>query len=66
MLTVARFFRTFVTLPFLSHDPKALNVVQYILETCLLRREKNMRDRDGKLIVDLPEKTVGITAIVSS
>lgn len=33
-------------------------MVQYILESCLLRREKTMRDRDGKLIVDLPPKTV--------
>lgn len=52
------FFRSFVTIPFLNQDPKALNVVQYILESCLLRREKTMRDRDGKLIVDLPPKTV--------
>ncbi|KAK4685546.1 DNA repair protein RAD5, partial [Tremellales sp. Uapishka_1] len=54
------FFRSFVTIPFLNQDPKALNVVQYILESCLLRREKTMRDRDGKLIVDLPPKTVNI------
>jgi len=51
------FFRSFVTVPFLNQDPKALNVVQYILESCLLRREKNMRDKDGRLIVDLPLKT---------
>lgn len=45
-------------MPFLNQDPKALNVVQYILESCLLRREKTMRDKDGRLIVDLPPKTV--------
>ena len=49
---------SFVTIPFLNQDPKALNVVQYILESCLLRREKSMRDKDGRLIVDLPPKTV--------
>jgi DNA repair protein RAD5 len=48
---------SFVTVPFLNQDPKALNVVQYILESCLLRREKTMRDKDGRLIVDLPPKT---------
>jgi DNA repair protein RAD5 len=52
------FFRTFITQPFLSQDPKALDVVQFILEQCLLRREKNMKDKDGKPIVDLPDKTV--------
>ncbi|OCF60506.1 DNA repair protein RAD5 [Kwoniella mangroviensis CBS 10435] len=57
------FFRSFVTIPFLNQDPKALNVVQYILESCLLRREKTMRDKDGKLIVDLPPKTVDIQVL---
>lgn len=53
---------SFVTVPFLNQDPKALNVVQYILESCLLRREKSMRDKDGRLIVDLPPKTVSLPA----
>ncbi|ODO09770.1 DNA repair protein RAD5 [Cryptococcus amylolentus CBS 6273] len=57
------FFRSFVTVPFLSQDPKALNVVQYILETCLLRREKTMRDKDGRLIVDLPPKHVAVKVL---
>ncbi|WWD17390.1 hypothetical protein CI109_101831 [Kwoniella shandongensis] len=57
------FFRSFVTIPFLNQDPKALNVVQYILESCLLRREKSMRDKDGRLIVDLPPKTVDIQVL---
>lgn len=59
------FFRSFVTIPFLAQDPKALNVVQYILESCLLRREKTMRDKDGKLIVDLPPKTVSCIPVSS-
>ncbi|WVQ99319.1 hypothetical protein IAU59_006451 [Kwoniella sp. CBS 9459] len=57
------FFRSFVTIPFLNQDPKALNVVQYILESCLLRREKTMRDKDGRLIVDLPPKTVEVQVL---
>ncbi|OWZ58783.1 DNA repair protein RAD5 [Cryptococcus neoformans var. grubii Br795] len=57
------FFRSFVTVPFLNQDHKALNVVQYILESCLLRREKTMRDKDGRLIVDLPPKTVEIKVL---
>lgn len=47
-----------MTAPFLAQDPKALDVVQFILEQCLLRREKGMKDRDGRPIVDLPLKTV--------
>ena len=48
----------FITLPFLARDPKAIEVVQIILETVLLRREKNMLDSDGKPIVELPPKEV--------
>ncbi|KAG5643141.1 hypothetical protein DXG03_001531 [Asterophora parasitica] len=52
------FFRSFITLPFLARDTKAIEVVQVILESVLLRREKNMRDIDGKKIVELPSKEV--------
>lgn len=48
----------FITLPFLDRDPKAIEIVQVILESVLLRREKNMRDSDGKKIVELPAKEV--------
>lgn len=48
----------FITLPFLARDPKAIEVVQVILENALLRREKNMLDIDGKKIVELPPKEV--------
>ncbi|PPQ79873.1 hypothetical protein CVT25_002929 [Psilocybe cyanescens] len=52
------FFRSFITIPFLARDPKAIEIVQVILESILLRREKNMRDQDGKKIVELPPKEV--------
>ncbi|RDB29142.1 DNA repair protein RAD5 [Hypsizygus marmoreus] len=52
------FFRSFITLPFLARDPKAIEIVQVILESILLRREKNMRDTDGNKIVELPTKEV--------
>jgi hypothetical protein len=42
----------------LARDPKAIEVVQVILENVLLRREKNMLDIDGKKIVELPPKEV--------
>ncbi|KAF9469748.1 DNA repair protein RAD5 [Collybia nuda] len=54
------FFRSFITLPFLAHDPKAIEIVQVILESVLLRREKNMLDIDGNKIVELPSKEVAI------
>ncbi|KAG6846036.1 hypothetical protein H0H87_006400 [Tephrocybe sp. NHM501043] len=50
------FFRSFITLPFLARDTKAIEIVQVILESVLLRREKNMRDTDGNKIVELPSK----------
>lgn len=49
---------SFVTTPFLNRDPKAIEVIQVILENVLLRREKNMRDVDGNRIVELPPKIV--------
>ncbi|KAL5534034.1 hypothetical protein ACEPAG_494 [Sanghuangporus baumii] len=52
------FFRSVVTLPFLNREPKAIEVVQVILESVLLRREKTMRDRDGNMIVQLPDKEI--------
>jgi DNA repair protein RAD5 len=57
------FFRTFITLPFLAHDPKAIEVVQIILESILLRREKHMLDNNGKRIVELPPKKVIVSLI---
>ncbi|PFH49678.1 hypothetical protein AMATHDRAFT_147130 [Amanita thiersii Skay4041] len=52
------FFRSFITLPFLAHDVRAIEIVQVILESVLLRREKNMLDSNGKPIVELPLKEV--------
>ncbi len=49
---------SFITLPFIARDPKAIEIVQIILESILLRREKTMTDRDGNRIVDLPPKEV--------
>ncbi|KZT30927.1 hypothetical protein NEOLEDRAFT_1153350 [Neolentinus lepideus HHB14362 ss-1] len=57
------FFRSFITLPFLGRDPKAIEVVQVIMESILLRREKNMLDTDNKPIVDLPPKEVTIAKL---
>ncbi|KAF5392416.1 hypothetical protein D9757_002302 [Collybiopsis confluens] len=54
------FFNSFITLPFLARDPKGIEVVQVILESILLRREKNMVDKTGQRIVDLPTKEISI------
>ncbi|KAG2350922.1 hypothetical protein BDR05DRAFT_955063 [Suillus weaverae] len=57
------FFRSFITVPFLARDPKAIEIVQVILESVLLRREKNMRDNSGKRIVELPAKEVTVDTL---
>ncbi|GAA6061262.1 hypothetical protein JCM10212_000703 [Sporobolomyces blumeae] len=54
------FFKTFVTVPFQNKDPRAIEVIQVILESILLRREKKMKDRNGQPIVTLPEKRIDI------
>ncbi|GAA6004576.1 hypothetical protein JCM11491_002156 [Sporobolomyces phaffii] len=54
------FFKTFVTVPFQNKDPRAIEVIQVILESILLRREKKMKDKDGNPIVSLPEKKIDI------
>ncbi|KAH9464311.1 hypothetical protein Pst134EB_003839 [Puccinia striiformis f. sp. tritici] len=54
------FYRSFVTIPFSKKDPKALVVVQTIIESILLRREKKMKDLNGQPIVSLPPKQVDL------
>lgn len=48
----------FITLPFLAQETQAVEIVQVILESVLLRREKTMTDEDGNRIVELPPKEV--------
>ena len=52
------FFKTFITVPFQNKDPKALEIIQVVLENILLRREKSMKDKDGNPIISLPKKHV--------
>ncbi|TPX58926.1 hypothetical protein SpCBS45565_g07864 [Spizellomyces sp. 'palustris'] len=53
------YWRQFITIPFANHDPKALNVVQSILEPLVLRRQKSTPwGPEGKPLVSLPPKTV--------
>ncbi|ORY95501.1 SNF2 family N-terminal domain-domain-containing protein [Syncephalastrum racemosum] len=54
------FWRTFITIPFERKDPKALNAVKSVLEPLVLRRTKNMRTRNGELLVPLPKKTINV------
>ncbi|KAG8732122.1 DNA helicase rad5 [Ceratobasidium sp. 414] len=60
------YFKSFITTPFLSRDPRAIQVIQVILENVLLRREKNMRDVDGNRIVELPPKIMTIEELTFS
>jgi len=56
------YFR-FIVVPFLARDPKAIEIVQVILESALLRREKNMRDSSGNRIIELPAKEVSVETL---
>ncbi|KAJ1340193.1 hypothetical protein BSLG_005186 [Batrachochytrium salamandrivorans] len=55
------FWNSFVTVPFDKRDSSALEIVQTILEPLIIRRMKNMRNKDGDLIVKLLPKTIDIT-----
>lgn len=50
------FFKATITAPFEQKDPKALEAIQFVLESILLRREKSMKDKNGQPIVALPQK----------
>lgn len=52
------FFNSFLAKPFANQSPRALEIVQAILTSILLRREKSMKDKDGRPIVELPERTL--------
>ncbi|SAL99318.1 hypothetical protein [Absidia glauca] len=54
------FWRTFITVPFERKDPRAISTVKSVLEPLVLRRTKNMRDKNGDPIVPLPSKEVNI------
>ncbi|KAG1896321.1 SNF2 family N-terminal domain-containing protein [Suillus fuscotomentosus] len=56
-------FASFIAVPFLPRDPKAIEIVQVILESVLLRREKNMRDNSGKHIIELPAKEITVDTL---
>ncbi|KAL5639328.1 hypothetical protein ACGC1H_006740 [Rhizoctonia solani] len=60
------YFKSFVTTPFLNRDPRAIEIIQVILENVLLRREKSMRDVDGNRIVELPPKVMSIEELTFS
>ncbi|CAE7127334.1 unnamed protein product [Rhizoctonia solani] len=60
------YFKSFVTTPFLNRDPRAIEIIQVILENVLLRREKNMKDVDGNRIVELPPKVMSIEELTFS
>ena len=55
------YWKTFVSTPFESKNYKqAFDVVNAILEPVLLRRTKQMKDKNGKPLVELPPKEVVI------
>lgn len=55
------YWKTFVTLPFEQKKfNQTLDVVKSILQPVFLRRTKNMKQKDGTPLVDLPEKEVVI------
>jgi DNA repair protein RAD5 len=60
------FFNSFIAKPFMQKNPKALEIVQVVLESVLMRREKRMKDKDGKPIVDLPPKTTTVKRLTFS
>ncbi|KAM0788905.1 hypothetical protein ACM66B_002987 [Microbotryomycetes sp. NB124-2] len=60
------FYRTFVTVPFEKKDPRAIEIIQVVLESILLRREKKMKDKDGNPIVKLPPKHIDIQYLTFS
>lgn len=58
------FWKTFITVPFMTKDfAKAVNVVQSVMEPLLLRRTKDMKQMDGTPLVSLPEKVITIERI---
>ncbi|CAO3632965.1 unnamed protein product [Cunninghamella blakesleeana] len=54
------FWKTFITIPFENRDPQAITTVKSVLEPLVLRRTKNMRDKNGNSIVPLPSKQINI------
>ncbi|KAJ3278361.1 DNA helicase rad5 [Borealophlyctis nickersoniae] len=54
------FWHAFISVPFAKKDPRALEIVQTVLEPVILRRTKDLKDADGNPIVELPPKRIEI------
>lgn len=52
------FFNSFLARPFASQSPRAMDVVQAIFASLVLRREKSSKCADGRPIVELPPKEI--------
>lgn len=57
------FFNSFISKPFAQKNPRALEIVQVVLESVLMRREKKMKDKDGRSIVELPPKVTEVVRL---
>ena len=58
------FWKTFVTVPFENREyVRALNVVQTVLESLVIRRTKMMKTPDGEPLVPLPKRTITIEEV---
>lgn len=59
------YWKSFISEPFERRDfASSLDVVNAILEPILLRRTKQMKDADGKMLIELPPKEVVIEKIL--
>jgi DNA repair protein RAD5 len=54
------FWNSFITVPFKNQDKNALKTVQTVLEPLVLRRTKQMKDKQGNPMVPLPPKYINI------
>ncbi|KAI9135928.1 SNF2 family N-terminal domain-containing protein [Paraphysoderma sedebokerense] len=54
------FWKSNITTPFERKDVRALEAVQTVIQQLVLRRTKNMRDKNGEMIVKLPPKTINV------
>ncbi|KAK6462634.1 ATPase/DNA helicase [Scheffersomyces coipomensis] len=58
------YWKTFITLPFEQKQfSQALDIIKSILDPILLRRTKDMKQADGKPLIELPEKEIVIEQI---
>ncbi|PVF99077.1 hypothetical protein CPB86DRAFT_784078 [Serendipita vermifera] len=57
------YFKRLLSKPLSKRDPQAVELLKILMNSCCLRRTKEMQDKDGKALVPLPPVTFNVVKV---